>query len=163
MQSIKCFCARCLGKTLRGAGSGGAIQNRPLRIPAGEKVPQLHYCDFSNPLWQSPPGSVTLSPRPSLHLCHFVPRRNSARGRAVFPTFQLPRECFMGRSSVDRRDFMKVAAAGTAALSLTAESYARVAGANGRINVAFLGVGGRCQAHIAIINKLAKDNGVRPV
>src|SRR5215831_18081210 len=69
----------------------------------------------------------------------------------------------MGRSSVDRRDFMKVAAAGTAALSLTAESYARVAGANGRINVAFLGVGGRCQAHIAIINKLDKDNGVRPV
>src|SRR5215471_4574199 len=87
----------------------------------------------------------------------------SGAGRAVFPTFQVPRECFMGRSSVDRRDFMKVAAAGTAALTLTAESYARVAGANDRINIAFLGVGGRCQAHIAIINKLAKDNGVRPV
>jgi predicted dehydrogenase len=69
----------------------------------------------------------------------------------------------MGSSKVDRRDFMKATAAGAAALTLTAESYARVAGANDRINIAFLGVGGRCQAHIAIINKLAKDNGVRPV
>ena len=69
----------------------------------------------------------------------------------------------MGRSKVDRRDFMKATAAGAAALTLTADSYARVAGANDRINVAFLGVGGRCQAHIAIINKLLKDNGVRPI
>src|SRR5438477_2688732 len=83
--------------------------------------------------------------------------------RGVFPSILVPRERFMGRSTVDRRDFMKVAAAGTAALTLTAESYARVRGANDRINVAFLGVGGRCQAHIAVINKLAKDNGVRPI
>jgi predicted dehydrogenase len=68
----------------------------------------------------------------------------------------------MGKKQVDRRDFIKTTAVGAAALTLTAESYARVAGANDRINVAFLGVGGRCQAHLDIINKLAKNNGVRP-
>src|SRR5207249_6616729 len=83
--------------------------------------------------------------------------------RAVVLSMLGPRERVMGRSTVDRRDLMKVAAAGTAALTLTAESYARVRGSNDRINVAFLGVGGRCQAHIAVINKLAKNNGVRPI
>lgn len=69
----------------------------------------------------------------------------------------------MARSSVNRRDFLKTTAAGAAALSLTTTSYGRIKGANDRIGVAFLGVGGRCQAHIEIINKLAKENGVRPV
>jgi predicted dehydrogenase len=68
----------------------------------------------------------------------------------------------MEKKQVDRRGFIKTTAVGAAALTLTAESYARVAGANDRINVAFLGVGGRCQAHLDIINKLAKNNGVRP-
>jgi predicted dehydrogenase len=68
----------------------------------------------------------------------------------------------MEKKQVDRRVFIKTTAVGAAALTLTAESYARVAGANDRINVAFLGVGGRCQAHLDIINKLAKNNGVRP-
>src|SRR5262249_38763959 len=51
-----------------------------------------------------------------------------------------------------------------AALSLTAASYNKVYGANERLGVAFLGVGGRCQAHLDIINKLSKEGkGVAPV
>src|SRR5712671_6699040 len=69
----------------------------------------------------------------------------------------------MPDSNVDRRDFLKTTAAGAAALSLTAASYARVKGANDTINVAFVGVGGRCQAHLKIINKLSKeDKTVKP-
>jgi predicted dehydrogenase len=70
----------------------------------------------------------------------------------------------MPRANVNRRDFLKDTAAGAAALSLTAASAGRVLGANERIGVAFLGVGGRCQAHIDVINRLAKENkGVAPV
>jgi predicted dehydrogenase len=59
---------------------------------------------------------------------------------------------------------MKTSAAGAAALSLTAASARRVLGANERVGVAFLGVGGRCQEHIGIINKLKKqEKGVEPV
>jgi len=70
----------------------------------------------------------------------------------------------MEQSNVNRRDFLKTTAAGAAALSLTAASARRVYGANERIGVAFLGTGGRCQAHLDIINKLKKENkGVEPV
>src|SRR5215468_4295823 len=70
----------------------------------------------------------------------------------------------MPESNFDRRDFLKATAAGAAALSLTAASAKRVYGANERIGVAFLGVGGRCQAHLDIINKLKADGkGVEPV
>jgi predicted dehydrogenase len=57
---------------------------------------------------------------------------------------------------VNRRHFLKKAAAGTAAVSLAASTYARVPGANERIGVAFLGVGGRCQAHLEIIADMKK-------
>src|SRR5947209_3426368 len=70
----------------------------------------------------------------------------------------------MARSKINRRGFIKTTAAGAAALALTATSYNRVRGANERIGVGFLGVGGRCQAHLDIINKLARENrGVAPV
>ena len=59
--------------------------------------------------------------------------------------------------SVDRRDFLKVGAVGAATMALSAASYARVRGANDRINVGFVGVGGRCQAHLNIIKKRAED------
>jgi predicted dehydrogenase len=55
---------------------------------------------------------------------------------------------------VDRRDFLK---AGAAAVALTAASYERVYGANERVGFGFVGVGGRCQAHLDVINKRAKD------
>ncbi|MBL8798388.1 MAG: Gfo/Idh/MocA family oxidoreductase [Planctomycetia bacterium] len=70
----------------------------------------------------------------------------------------------MARSNVNRRDFLKTSA-GAAAVSMSAASYNKVLGANDRIGVAFLGVGGRCQAHIEIIGKLVKEGkgGVAPV
>jgi predicted dehydrogenase len=67
----------------------------------------------------------------------------------------------------NRRDFLKVSAAAgvaSAALNMKAASYDNVVGANERINVAFLGVGGRCQQHIDVINNLVRQNrAVRPV
>jgi predicted dehydrogenase len=70
----------------------------------------------------------------------------------------------MAKKNVNRRDFLKTTAAGATALSLTAASYARTYNANERIGVAFVGVGGRCQAHLEVINKMSKDSkGVVPV
>src|SRR5438132_13511940 len=68
------------------------------------------------------------------------------------------RNMSMTQRHVDRRDFLKTTAAGAAALSMTAASYARVLGANERIGVGFIGVGGRCQAHLSVINRLTKEN-----
>ncbi len=56
--------------------------------------------------------------------------------------------------SQSRRDFLKSSAAAGAAgyaMSMAANSYAQVPGANDRIGIAFLGVGGRCQQHIDVI------------
>jgi predicted dehydrogenase len=64
----------------------------------------------------------------------------------------------MGKKAMHRRNFLTSAAAGTAALSLTAQSYGKVLGANDRINIAFLGVGGRCQQHIDTILDIQKEN-----
>src|SRR5689334_1630422 len=64
----------------------------------------------------------------------------------------------------DRRDFLKGAAVAGTALALSAATYERVYGANERIGVGFLGVGGRCQQHIDVILELQKENkGVEPV
>src|SRR5262249_38268036 len=60
---------------------------------------------------------------------------------------------------LDRRKFLGSAAA----LSLSAASYANVPGANDRVRVAFLGCGGRAQAHIDLVNRLAaQGNPVAP-
>ena len=76
----------------------------------------------------------------------------------------------MTQSKLNRRDFLSTTATSSAAaltvgaLTLDAAAYAKVKGSNDRIGVAFLGTGGRCQAHIAVINKLAKENkDVEPV
>src|SRR5262249_20204768 len=55
--------------------------------------------------------------------------------------------------SLDRRKFLGSAAA----LSLSAASYANVGGSNDRVRVAFLGCGGRAQAHIDLVNRLAAE------
>jgi predicted dehydrogenase len=60
----------------------------------------------------------------------------------------------MSKSSVHRRSFLASSAAAGAALHLTAKSYAQVPGANGRVGVGFLGVGGRCQQHIDVILRM---------
>jgi predicted dehydrogenase len=61
-----------------------------------------------------------------------------------------------------RREFLKGAAAVTAAPSLLAAS--RVLGANNRINVGFVGCGGRMNTHIDYLVKRAKERGdVQPI
>src|SRR5580658_4556775 len=66
-----------------------------------------------------------------------------------------------------RRSFIKSTAAGVAAtaMALDAKTYAQVPGANERIGIAFLGVGGRCQQHIDVILALQRANNrsVAPV
>ena len=68
-----------------------------------------------------------------------------------------------------RRTFLKTTAATvaatTTAMALDAKTYAQAPGANERIGVAFLGVGGRCQQHIDVILAMqqATRNSVRPV
>jgi predicted dehydrogenase len=70
----------------------------------------------------------------------------------------------MAKLDVNRRGFLKGSAAGAAALTLSAVSYGKVLGANDKIGVGFVGVGGRCQAHLDIINKLRDEKqGVEPV
>src|SRR5579871_4876040 len=54
-------------------------------------------------------------------------------------------------SPLDRRKFLGSAAA----LSLSAASYANVAGSNDRLRIGFLGCGGRAQAHIDLVNRFA--------
>jgi predicted dehydrogenase len=69
----------------------------------------------------------------------------------------------MEQKDVSRRGFLKTTAAGGAALALSAASAGRVLGANSNIGVGFIGVGGRCQAHLDIVNKLNKEGkSVRP-
>ncbi|MBA4064612.1 MAG: gfo/Idh/MocA family oxidoreductase [Isosphaera sp.] len=63
-------------------------------------------------------------------------------------------------SPLDRRKFFGSAAA----LSLSAASYARVPGSTDRVRVGFLGCGGRAQAHIDLVNRLAANGTpVQPV
>jgi predicted dehydrogenase len=47
------------------------------------------------------------------------------------------------QGSISRRDFLKTAAAGGAALAMSASSYSRAAGSNDRISIAIIGCGGR--------------------
>jgi predicted dehydrogenase len=69
----------------------------------------------------------------------------------------------MARSKAHRRDFLKMTAAGATALTLSAASAKRVYGANERIGVGFVGVGGRCQAHLDIVNELKKEKVAEPI
>jgi predicted dehydrogenase len=71
---------------------------------------------------------------------------------------QQPLEPQSSSESVDRRDFLKASAVAGTALSLTALSASRVHGANERINIGFIGVGGRCQQHIDVILEMQKKS-----
>jgi predicted dehydrogenase len=57
--------------------------------------------------------------------------------------------------TVNRRNFLKTTAGATVALSAT--SYNKVFGANERIGIAYLGVGGRCQQHIDVFLDLQRQ------
>src|SRR5262245_6515754 len=63
----------------------------------------------------------------------------------------------MSTHAVNRRTFIAGTAAAGAALSFPAASYARIAGANDKLRIGFLGTGGRCQQHIDAIVDMRDD------
>jgi hypothetical protein len=63
----------------------------------------------------------------------------------------------MAKEPVNRRSFLQTAAAGASTLALTAASYGKVKGANEKLRIGFLGVGGRCQQHIDVILRMVKE------
>lgn len=64
--------------------------------------------------------------------------------------------------TVSRRSFLATTAVATAT-GLTASSYAKVIGANDRIGVGVIGVGGMGSAHIDAIAQLSEPNKLNPV
>lgn len=60
-------------------------------------------------------------------------------------------------SELDRRGFIAAASVAGTAMAMTAKSYANVLGSNGKINVGFLGVGGRCQQHIDVVLDMKEE------
>src|SRR5580698_9818837 len=66
---------------------------------------------------------------------------------------------------ISRREFISTAATATtaAALAPTARSYARVLGANDRINFAVIGLNSRAYAHLSALKTNAKDSQITHV
>lgn len=66
------------------------------------------------------------------------------------------------KDSISRRGFL---AAGSAALlaSTSAKSYARIIGANDRLGVGMIGVGGMGNMHVAAITQLTQSNNLQPI
>ena len=66
--------------------------------------------------------------------------------------------------NVSRRTFLQTGTALAATTAgMTAASYASIVGANDRIRVGFVGVGGMGSGHIRAISKLTKKNNLRGV
>src|SRR5262249_41748985 len=64
---------------------------------------------------------------------------------------------------VSRRDFLAATGATTAAVAWTAQSYAKIIGANDRIRTAFIGAGGMGGAHLGAIKQLKEPDNVEAV
>ncbi len=60
--------------------------------------------------------------------------------------------------NINRRDFVKKSAVGLTAMSVPAASYARIFGANERINLGIAGLNGRGQAHILAASQASSVN-----
>ena len=60
-------------------------------------------------------------------------------------------------SSLTRRNFLKTTGAVAAATTLTARSYAKIVGANERIQVGFIGAGGMATGHMNTIKKMCGE------
>ena len=69
------------------------------------------------------------------------------------------------KKNISRRQFIGTSAAGIAALStgMSAKSYARISGANDRINIAFLGTGARSYGHRRMVNGSYEDKNLNVV
>ncbi len=68
-------------------------------------------------------------------------------------------------NKISRRQFIGTTAAGAAGISaaLSAKSYARIMGANDRINIAFLGTGARSRGHRKMVKNSYKDKNLNVV
>ena len=66
-------------------------------------------------------------------------------------------------NSVSRRSFLQSTGAAAAAVSWTASSYAKVLGANDRIRIGFIGVGGMGSGHLNAIKSLKEKNNLEPI
>ena len=67
----------------------------------------------------------------------------------------------MSKETTTRRQFIKTASIGAAAVSMSASSYARAAGANDRISIGIIGCGDRgVGAHMAGVNQYAKEQNI---
>ena len=68
------------------------------------------------------------------------------------------------QQDVSRRSFLQTTgAAGLATAGMTALSYGRVLGANGRIRVGFIGAGGMGTAHLNAHKRLKKPNNLESI
>lgn len=65
--------------------------------------------------------------------------------------------------SLSRRNFLAATGAATAAVAWTANSYAKIVGANDRIRIGFIGAGGMGNAHLGAINHLKEPDNVQAV
>ncbi len=66
-------------------------------------------------------------------------------------------------SSVTRRGFLHQAGLAAGTVAWTAKSYARVTGANDRIRIGFIGVGGMGSGHLGAIADLKEKNNLQPI
>ena len=67
----------------------------------------------------------------------------------------------MSKETTTRRQFIKTASIGAAAVSMSASSYARVIGANDRISIGVIGCGSRgIDAHMAGVKPFAKEQNI---
>ena len=64
---------------------------------------------------------------------------------------------------LSRRNFLAASGAATTAVALSAASYAKIAGANERIRIGFIGVGGMGTGHLEAINALKAPDNVEAV
>src|SRR5271163_1146141 len=89
-------------------------------------------------------------------------RRRSTHRRSLLPAS--PRSpgvlAVTERFPVSRRSFLQTTSGVLAASAVSAQSYARVIGANDRIKVGFVGVGGQGMQHVETIRDLQKSNNV---
>ena len=73
----------------------------------------------------------------------------------------------MSKTEPSRREFLRTTGAAAGAATVVAAPLViagdRVSGANDRIGVGFLGVGGRAQTHLGIINDFCKTGLAQPV
>ena len=66
-------------------------------------------------------------------------------------------------AAVARRDFLKTVGVATVGLGWTAKSYASILGANDRIRVGFIGVGGQGNGHLDAFNDLKEKQNLEAV